>query len=122
MKEEDVLIIIDKLTGAKVSLQELEEVKPLIGTDDFTETYQIVESMGAVVLPIGREELKKEIELAAAIYHEEVKVVRLRKINRFILPAIAASFLIVCVSSIIHILTDYNNPKNFRKTYIETIK
>jgi len=122
MKDEEVLEVIDKLTNARVTLEELEELKPLIGTEDFTDTYLIVESMETALQPIGRAELKSELESAAVNYHEEVKVGKLRSINRFLLPAIAASLLVVCATNIVHLITDYNNPKNFRKTYIETIK
>jgi hypothetical protein len=122
MKEEDVLQVIDKLTNARITLEELDELKPLIGTEDFTETYRIVEAMETVLQPTGRAELKKELEAAAANYHEEVKVGKLRSINRFALPAIAASVAICFATSIVHVITDYNNPKNYRKTYIENIK
>jgi len=122
MEQEDVLIVIDKLTDAKISLNELNEIKPLIGTEDFTETYLIVAAMEETLQAEGRLILKKEIEVAAKEYHDELKVVKIKQFNRWMLPSIAAVLLVVCSVSVIQVITDYNNPKNFRKIYIENIK
>lgn len=122
MEQEDILQVIDKLTGAKITLTELEEIKPLIGTDDFTETYELVQTMETALQPLGRAELKKELQETAKQYHEEQKTVRLRKINRWILPAVAACVLVICSVSVVHKLTDYNNPRNFSKAYSQNIK
>ncbi len=122
MEQESILQVIDKLTGANVTLTELEEIKALIGTSDFTETYEIVQAMETALQPLGRAELKKELQETAKQYHEEQKTVRLRKINRWILPAIAACVLVVCSVNVVHRLTEYNNPKNFSKAYLQNIK
>ena len=90
MEHEDVLIVIDKLTDANVTLQELNEIKPLIGTTDFTETYEIVAAMEIALQEEGRLALKKEMEEASKEYLEEVKGVKIRQFNRWLLPSIAA--------------------------------
>jgi tRNA(Leu) C34 or U34 (ribose-2'-O)-methylase TrmL len=78
--------------------------------------------METVLQPLGRAELKKELQDASVNYHDEVKVGKLRNINRFAMPAVAAVLLVVCATNVVHALTDYNNPKNYRKTYVENIK
>ena len=122
MEQEDILIVIDKLTDARVSLHELNEIKPLIGTEDFTETYNIIAAIEIALQAEGRVALKKEMEVAAKEYYEKVKVVKIRKFNRWLLPSIAAVLLVICSVSIVQVITDYNNPKNFRKIYLENIK
>ena len=122
MEQEDVLMVIDKLNEAGITLNALEEIKPLIGTADFMETYEIVQGIEVAIQPLGRLELKNDLIIAAKEYHNEEKIVQLRKINRFVLPAIAAIFMIVCSVTIIQALTDYNSPKNYRKVYSEKLK
>lgn len=122
MEQEALIEIIDKLIENNITLTELSQIQPLIGTKDFAETFEIVAAFSTALQPMGREELKTALELAAITYHEEVKTTKLRIMNRWLLPVIAASILIVCATSIINIITDYNNPKNFRKVYLENIK
>ena len=45
MTELELLDIIDKLVLSGVTLQELEKIKPLIGSEDFKETFEIIESV-----------------------------------------------------------------------------
>lgn len=122
MEQEVLIEVIDKLTEAHVTLTELAQIQPLIGTEDFTETFEIITAMSTALQPIGRATLKAALEVAATTYHDEVKTTQLRTINRWLMPAIAACVLVVCATSIVHIITDYNNPKNYRKVYLETIK
>jgi archaellum biogenesis protein FlaJ (TadC family) len=122
MEQEALIEVIDKLTDAHVTLAELAQIQPLIGTEDFTETFEIVAAMPITLQPIGRATLATALDKAAKGYHEDVKTEKLRTINRWLMPAIAASVLVVCATSIVHVITDYNNPKNYRKVYLETDK
>lgn len=120
--EDNIYEIIDQLNDAGLSLNDLEKIKPLIGSDDFNATFNIVTSMNAALQPIGKEALRKELKIASIQYHENEKVIRLRKITRPLLPLAAASILIACIITLFHIITDYNNPNHFVKQKTELVK
>ena len=63
MEQEVLIEVIDKLTEAHVTLTELAQIQPLIGTEDFTETFEIITAMSTALQPIGRATLKAALEV-----------------------------------------------------------
>jgi hypothetical protein len=120
--EDNIIEIIDQLNDAGISLNDLEKIKPFIGLEDFNATFNIVTSMNAALQPIGQNVLRDELKKASIIYHENENVIRLRKITRYSFPLIAASIFIVCIITILHVITDYNNPNHYRKQKTELVK
>ena len=122
MKEEDILLIIDKLAMADISLAELNKIKNLIDTEDFIENFNLVTSLETALEPLGRELLRNEIKEASKMYHNQAKVVNLNNVKRIALPSIAAAIIVICCIAIFIQATDYNNPKNYRRESLASIK
>jgi hypothetical protein len=121
MIDEKILLIVDKCINAKLSQRELQQISAISNTADFQETYLLMENLESVATPFGRSDLKKEIIIASKEYHKEAKNGRLKNISQWTVPAIAASVLLICSITVINTLTSYNNPKHFRKSYIEKL-
>ncbi len=115
---EEVDNIINKLVRFKITLQELEEIAPLVNSADFKEDYEMSEDLHTVIQQEGREELQNEIK---ELIQQEKKVIKAGKIIRLrdIRYQIAAACILIAFSvAVFNATTGYNNENNFRKTYI----
>jgi hypothetical protein len=127
MVEENILPVIDKLTSAGVTFAELKEIKSLIDTDDFIQTFNLVNALEPALQPTGKELLRNEIKEAAKQYHRQAKIINLKNISRITMPTVAASVAVACFIFIYQNANNYNGNRNkyslrYKKNAGEEIK
>ena len=121
MNEENIVSSIDKFVKYKFTLEELQEIAPLINSEDFAFKYKLTENIQAITKESGQEKLKSELRELIEIQKKETYHSRIVKLKSYKFHAIAASVLLVCGIGIFKSTTGYNNESNFRKAYIETV-
>jgi hypothetical protein len=113
MLQENTLSIIDKLVNSKVTINELQQIAPLLSDSDFKDTFQLVEDLESAIKPIGRSKLRKEIIAASSEYHKEMRVVELKNASKWKLSAIAACFVAMVGIAAYFVVGNYSNKDTY---------
>lgn len=121
MKEETLITSIDKFVKFKFTLKELQEVAPLINSEDFAFKYKLTENIQAISKESAQVKVISEIRDLIAIHKNETYQARIINLKNYKFHIIAASVLLICGIGILKNTTGYNNESNFRKAYIETV-
>ncbi len=109
---------INKLVLHDFKLQDLEELKPHLGSSEFTMDYNLAENIKTIIVNDAREEIKSEIMDLIKEEKSKAKKVKVINIQTLGLKSIAACFLIICTISVIYTASSYNNEKHFSKPNI----
>jgi|APCry1669193181_1035450.scaffolds.fasta_scaffold72061_3 hypothetical protein len=117
--DENIDSIINKFVKYKFNKSELEEIAPLIGSEEFNTHFELIQDINTLMQDEGRKELKKEIQDILEREKQTEKKGQIIRLKEYRLQAVAACFLIACAVGIIKSTTGYNNESKFRKSYIE---
>ena len=110
---------ITKLVKMKIQLDELELIKPHIGTEEFNNQYELTEAIRSYSEQEGRKDLQSMIGEAIDEHNrhgKKIKVVELKSIG---IKAFAACFLLACGITVIANTQGYNVEKKYTKVYIK---
>ena len=115
--DENIDNIINKFVKYKFKKSELEDIAPLIGTDDFNTHYDLIEDIDTLMQEEGRREIKIELQEILDSEKKQNKKSNIIKMQDFRLQLVAASVLFTCSANVIKNKISYNLTSNFTKTY-----
>ena len=115
--DENIDNIINKFVKYKFKKSELEEIAPLIGTDDFNTHFELIKDIDTLMQEEGRNEIKKEVKNIIESEKKQNKKSSIIKMQDFKLQLVAASVLFTCSANVIKNKVSYNLTSKFTKTY-----
>jgi len=115
--DENIDNIINKFVKYKFKKSELEEIAPLIGTDEFNIHFELIKDIDTLMQEEGRNEIKKEVKNIIESEKKQNKKSSIIKMQDFKLQLVAASVLFTCSANVIKNKVSYNLTSKFTKTY-----